>query len=101
MSLSEMDCPLRVSITNEHGIFASGVFQDCVLEIFWVPYSIDLTRIPMEDVCMIVGMDWLSRFGAMIDYEDQRMKVRTPSGESWMFMERVPDWDQPFFAARA
>ena len=29
---------------------------------------------------MIVGMDWLSRFGAMIDCEGQRVVVRTPSG---------------------
>ena len=44
-----------------------------------VPYSIDLIHIPMGDVCVIIGMDRLSRFGAMIDYEGQRVVVRTPS----------------------
>ena len=29
---------------------------------------------------MIVGMDWLSRFGVMIDCEGQRVVVRTLSG---------------------
>ena len=29
---------------------------------------------------MILGMDWLSRFGSMIDCEGQRVVVRTPSG---------------------
>ena len=43
-------------------------------------FPIDLIPIPMGDVCVIVGMDWLSRFGAMIDCEGQRVVVRTPSG---------------------
>ena len=34
----------------------------------------------MGDVCAIVGMDWLSIFGAMIECEGQRVVVWTPSG---------------------
>ena len=40
-----------------------------------VSYPIDLIPIPMRDVYVIVGMDWLSRLGAMIDYEGQRVLV--------------------------
>ena len=29
---------------------------------------------------MIVSMDWMGRFGAMIDCKGQRVVVRTPSG---------------------
>ena len=39
MSLGELECSLRVSITNEHEIYASKVYQGCVLEIFGAPYS--------------------------------------------------------------
>lgn len=39
---------------------------------------------------MIVGMDWLSHFGDMIDYEGQCVVVRTPSEESWLSMQRAP-----------
>ena len=69
MSVGELECPLRVAIANEHGISASSVFWGYILEIFGVSFSIDLIPIPMGDVCVIVGMDWLSRFGAMIDCE--------------------------------
>ena len=55
------------------------MYQGCVLEIFGVPYSIDLILIPVVVVFVIVGMSWLSQFGAMIDCEGQRMVVRTPS----------------------
>ena len=60
---------MRVSIANEHGISASLIYQGCMLEIFGVSFLIDLIPIPMGDVCMIVCMDLLSHFGAMIDYK--------------------------------
>ena len=50
-----------------------------MLEIFGVGYPIDLIPFEMGDVYVIVGMDWLSRFGAMIDYEWQMVIVRDPS----------------------
>ena len=34
----------------------------------------------MEDVFVIVGMDWLSRFGDVIDCECQMVTIRDPSG---------------------
>lgn len=44
-----------------------------------MPYPIDLISIHMEDVYVIVGMDWLSMFGVVIDYERQLVVVRAPS----------------------
>ena len=67
--VGEIECPLRVSISNEHMIYASSVHQGCMLVIFGVSFLIDLILIPMGDVCVIVGMYWLSHFGAMIDCE--------------------------------
>ena len=80
MSLGELEFWLRVSIANEQWVFASSIFWDCTLEIFGVFYLIDLIPIPTGDVCVIVGMDWFSRFGVIIDCEGQRVVVRTPSG---------------------
>ena len=71
---------MRLSIANEHRVAASSVYRRCDLEIFGASFPIDLTLIPMGEVCMIEGMDWLSRFGAMIDCEGQQVVVRTPSG---------------------
>lgn len=69
MDLGELACLLRVSITNENEVSALSIFRDCTLEISGVSYPIGLIPILKGDVCMIVGVDWLSRFGAMIDYE--------------------------------
>ena len=72
--------PLRVSIADEHAVFATDVIRGCVLEIFGVEFPIDLVLIAMDDVCVIMGMDSLSQFGAMIDYERQIVPIRDPSG---------------------
>lgn len=77
MSLGELEYPLRVSIANEYDVSTLSVFRDCTLEIFWVSYPINLVPIPMGNLCMIIGIDWLSRFGAMIDCEGQQVEVRT------------------------
>ena len=45
-----------------------------------MPYLIDLILIPMGDVFVIVGMDWLSRFGVMIDCGVHQVVVRILSG---------------------
>ena len=71
---------MRVSIVEKHAVFAAGVFPGCVLEIFGVEFPIDLVLIAMSDVCVIVGMDWLSRFRVVIDCEHQFVTIREPSG---------------------
>ena len=43
-------------------------------------FPIDLVPIAMGDVCVIFGINWLSRFGAVIDYTQQMVTIRDPSG---------------------
>ena len=40
----------------------------------------DLVRIPLRGNKIVVGMDWLSPNGTVIDCELQLVRVRTPSG---------------------
>ena len=75
-----MSKPLRVSIADERAVYATDVIRGCVLEIFGVGFPIDLVLIAMGDVGVIVGMDWLSRVGAVIDCEQQLVTIRDPSG---------------------
>ena len=60
MPVDELECPLRVSIANEHGVSASSIYWGCESEIFGVSFPIDLIPITKAEVCVIVGMDWLS-----------------------------------------
>nr|KAJ0188349.1 hypothetical protein LSAT_V11C900476550 [Lactuca sativa] len=61
-------------------VYATDVIRGCILEIFGVEFLIELIPIAIGDVYVIVGMDWLSRFGAVIDCERQLVTIRNPSG---------------------
>lgn len=50
----------------------------------------DLVPIPLHGNNVIVDMNWLNPNGAMIDCEQQLVRVRTPSGE-----ELVIQGDRP------
>ena len=98
----ELECPLRVSIANEHEVSSSSVYRGCQLGIFGVSFPIDLISIPMGEVCVIVGMEWLSRFGAMIDCDGQRVVVRTLcGGELVVYGEGTRVVSRFYSAARA
>ena len=56
-------------------MYDTDVIRGCVLKIFGVEFPIDLVPITMGDVCVIVSMDWLSRFGAVIDCEQQLVTI--------------------------
>ena len=70
----------RVCIADEHAVFATDVFQGCVLEIFGVDFLIDQVPIAIGDVCVIVGKDWLSRFRDLIGCERHLVTVQDSSG---------------------
>ena len=80
VSREALSRPLRVSIADERAVYATEVIRGCVLEIFGVEIPIDLVPIAMGDVCVIVGMDWLTRFGVVINCERQLVTVRDPNG---------------------
>ena len=67
--------PLRVSISDEHPAFATDIYKGFVLEIFGVGYLKDLITIAMRDVYVTVGIDWLSRFGALIECKRRMVTV--------------------------
>ena len=51
-----------------------------MFEVIGVRYPIDLVPIPMGEICVAIGMDWMNRFGALIDCRRKRLSVLTPSG---------------------
>lgn len=76
ISHEALDRPLKVVVVDDRMVSASKVYRGYVLDIFGVRFSIDLIPIVMEDVWVIVGMDWLSQFRALIDCENQLVTIR-------------------------
>ncbi|KAJ9552628.1 LOW QUALITY PROTEIN: hypothetical protein OSB04_016673 [Centaurea solstitialis] len=55
------------------------VYRNSVIQIFGVKFRIDLIPIPLREINVVVGVDWLSRNGGHIDCENKR--VSEPKGE--------------------
>ncbi|KAL7592191.1 hypothetical protein Lser_V15G35285 [Lactuca serriola] len=79
-ALGELDCPLDVKIADDRCVRVARVHRGCTLQLFSEEYLIDLVPIPLHGNKVIMGMDWLSPNGAVIDYEKQLVRIRTPSG---------------------
>ena len=69
-----------VEVADDRFVWVSEVYRDCVLRMYDERYLMDLVPIPLCGNKVIIGMDWLSPNGAVIDYEQQLVRVRTPSG---------------------
>ncbi|KAJ9539497.1 hypothetical protein OSB04_032230 [Centaurea solstitialis] len=77
---SKLESPLEVEIADEEFRLCKFIFKKNVLEVEGVKFSIDLIPIPMREIQVVVGMDWLRRNGANVDCENCRVVVRNPSG---------------------
>ncbi|KAJ9563654.1 hypothetical protein OSB04_008814 [Centaurea solstitialis] len=75
-----LDSPLEVEIAAEKYRLCKHVYRNSIIEIFGVKFRIDLIPIPMREINVVVGVDWLSRNGGHIDCENERVVIRNPSG---------------------
>ncbi|KAJ9560649.1 hypothetical protein OSB04_005809 [Centaurea solstitialis] len=75
-----LDKPLEVEIAAEEYQLCRDVYRKNVIEIGGVKFNIDLIPIPMREINVVVGVDWMGRNGAHIDCEFERVVIRNPSG---------------------
>ncbi|KAJ9560729.1 hypothetical protein OSB04_005889 [Centaurea solstitialis] len=75
-----LDKPLEVEIAAEDFRLCRDVYRINVIEIGGVKFNIDLIPIPMREINVVAGVDWMSRNGAHIDCEFERVVIRNPSG---------------------
>jgi len=78
--LSALEHPPEVEIVDDRAVMGSRVHCGCTLELYRVYFPIDLIPTSMRSVGVIVGIDWLSRFGGIIDCRCQQVSVQNPSG---------------------
>ncbi|KAJ9556847.1 hypothetical protein OSB04_011461 [Centaurea solstitialis] len=71
--------PLEVEIVDEKTVWVSHVYKGNVIELKGVRFCIDLIPIPMREINVVIGMNWLGRHRARFDCESQRVEVRSPS----------------------
>ena len=96
----DLDCPLEVEIADDKTVRVARVHRACSLQLFDEQFSVDLVPIPLRGTKVIVGMDWLSPNGAVIDCELQLVRVRTPSGGELVIQGERPQRGPTFVPPR-
>jgi Retroviral aspartyl protease. len=62
-----------------------------ILMICGSEYQADLFVIPMKDITVILGMDWLSHHGAQIDCGNNTVTLENLNGEKVVYQgDRIP-----------
>ncbi|XP_052624820.1 uncharacterized protein LOC128132335 [Lactuca sativa] len=95
----ELDCPLEVEIADDRTVRVARVHRGCSLQLFDEQFSVDLVPIPLRGNKVIVGVDWISPNGAVIDCELQLVRVRTPSGGELVIQGERPQRGPTFCSA--
>ena len=62
------------------GVMFSTILRDCEANIGGVPLLLDLIPLAMTHFDVIIGMDWLSKFGAKIDCTTKTITFEEPKG---------------------
>lgn len=78
-TIGDLDHPLRVEIAEDRIVKAPKVYYSCTLRIYNDSFRIHLIPIHMQGMSVIVGVDWLNQFEALIDIRRKVVRVRTPS----------------------
>lgn len=51
-----------------------------MITIYGCEYYADLFVLPLRGIDEILGMNWLTNHGAMINYEEKSVSIRNPDG---------------------
>ncbi|GJY58479.1 reverse transcriptase domain-containing protein [Tanacetum coccineum] len=87
--ISQLKPPLDVEIENNKIIHVANVFQNCEVEIDNENFLIDLIPMPMGEIDVVIGMDWLSKYDAIISCQNKLIRIKTTSGgETFIYGER-------------
>ncbi|XP_073064024.1 uncharacterized protein [Primulina eburnea] len=81
----ETDSWFGVSIPSKDQMFTSRIVRRLELRLQPKAVQADLIVLPLPEFDIILGMDWLSSHGAVIDFHQRSVSVRPPSGKPFVF----------------
>nr|GEV05712.1 putative reverse transcriptase domain-containing protein [Tanacetum cinerariifolium] len=70
-----LDHHYNVEIVDERIIGLNTIIQDCTLNFLNHPFNIDLLPVELGSFDVIVGMDWLSRYNAVIACAEKLVRI--------------------------
>ncbi|XP_059664153.1 uncharacterized protein LOC132309916 [Cornus florida] len=86
LEVSQLDRPLYVDTLVEGSVALSRVFWSCSITIAGRVLELNLILLEMTGFDVILGMDWLSSFRAVIDCFRGRVSICTLDGDCFCFV---------------
>ena len=77
-----MSCISPLRVEGDQG----RVYRDCPFKIREYEFFGDLIELSFKEFDVILGMDWLSRNHAIVDYKMKRVTLRTPNDDVIIFI---------------
>ncbi|XP_060170697.1 uncharacterized protein LOC132601639 [Lycium barbarum] len=74
----KLNCGVLVKSPLDHQVVCNQIYRGCLV-IQNMIFSADLIEMPLQDYEIIVSMDWLHRYHAVVDCRSKRLTFRAPS----------------------
>jgi hypothetical protein len=71
--------PMTV-LTTKGKLLVTQFKPDQIITIYDCPYFADLYVLPLKNIEVVLGMDWMSDHGAHMDCEEKTVSIRKPRG---------------------
>ena len=85
LEVETLEEPLYVSSPLWIRVRIGMICRSCELEISGTLLTVDLGIIDMSEFVVILGMDWLTAYRVVIDYERRRITAYTQDGTRVVF----------------
>ena len=92
-SLPRSETEYDILVTNPlgHSVIVNKVYRDCPIKIREYEFLGDLIELSFREFDVILGMDWLSRHRAIVDFRMKRVTLRTPNDNEVIFIGERPN----------
>lgn len=80
-----MSSPLVIGSLMGNSVEVNTLCKSCFIEILNHRLVFDLIILEMLEYDVILGMDWLTHFNAIIDCGKKRVTIKIPDGETFSF----------------
>ena len=91
LGVETLEKPLYVSSPLGTRVSVDLICQGCELEIYGILLTVDLRVIDILEFDVILGMDWLTAYRVVIDYEHRRVTAYTQDGAHVTFQRDKRD----------
>ena len=78
--VEELPKPLEVEVADAKSFLVFNVYRNCKLRINGEDYNVDLIPMVLGEFDVVIGMDWLSNYGANIVCNRKIIQLVSPSG---------------------